>query len=117
MGSEVEKTTEAILEKYAPIIEQDVHTAKVRMGVKHFRHRKPTRNRVKLRKKSGGVQALSLGTNKGEVLGAHKGVGGRGNENRIEKPFINEPMTPILEQLADELAVATGDMICVELVK
>jgi hypothetical protein len=109
--------TEKILVEYAPKLEDAIYQAKQQMGVHHKRTFGPKKNRVKLTRKGGVVQVMSIGTNKGEILGAHKGVGGRGQTNRQPKPFINEPGTDILNEMADEITRQTGDIISFKLIQ
>lgn len=103
------------MEKYAPVIEDAIAASKKDKGVKHLRNRQPTRNKVKLTRKGGIIQVMSIGTNKGEIM-SHKGKGAY-PDKRVPKPFINEPATPLLEEMTDEIAVATGDVLSYVLVR
>lgn len=110
----VEDKIQEIVNKYAPILETDINAAKRAYGIKHNRTGAPLRNRIKVRQRNGQT-ILSIGTNKGEIM-SHKGKG-KYPENRQEKPFINEPASKLISQMADELAVAVGNTIIARLIQ
>ena len=112
----ISDATDKILEEFAPKLEEAIYASKLSKGVKHHRKFKPTRNRVKLTRRGGIIHVMSIGTNKGEIM-SHKGKGGRGQDKRIEKKFINEPGQPLLEELADRIAESTGDIVAFKLVQ
>lgn len=108
-------TIEDILKEFAPRFAAKVHDLKRSMGVKHKRTKAPVKNKVKLRMKDG-MNVLSLMASKGDMM-THKGKGGKGQDSRVEKPFINEAGEQMLPELADKIANETGDYICYQLVK
>ena len=111
MNNDLETSNNAIIEKFMPELEQKIHEKKVSTGVKHFRKRNPKRSRVKPKYQGGEINKMVIGTNRGEILGAQKGVGGRGQASRHAKEIFTEPIDDMLPELADEIASNTGDVI------
>lgn len=99
-----------IIKTWSEPYQQKLQAEKVRLGIHHKRTKAPHKSTVRFRYVGGEIQVIGVLMSKGEVM-THKGAGPN-PENRVEKPWFN-PITEVeVDDLADELANRTGDVIC-----
>lgn len=111
MEQNLTTSSNEIIINWSEPYQEKLQIEKVRLGIHHNRTNAPKKATVKFRYVGGEIQVIGVVMTKGDVM-THKGKGGRGQQNRIEKPWFN-PVTEVeVDQLADELAGNVGDVVC-----
>ena len=100
-----------IIKTKVPQFVSVINAAKATLGMHHNRTDPPRKSTYKLKSENGEIVRISIVLTKGEVM-SHKGVGGRGAENRVKKEFYNPYAEPFVEELANEIAANSGNVIC-----
>lgn len=108
MMEELEASNNEIILKWQAEFVPKINAEKQNLGIKHNRSRKPINSKAKNFRKGGEINRIGISMSKGEVF-THKGVGRNGN--RVAKPWFNPIAESSVEQLADEIAANTGDVI------
>jgi len=100
-----------IIEALTPEFVAKVNASKVSLGMHHNRTDPPRRSTFNYKRKDGEINRISIVITKGEIM-SDKGKGGRGQDKRVKKEFFNVNAEPFVEELANEIAANTGDIIC-----
>lgn len=108
---ELAATNNEIIKHWSEPYQVKLQAEKVRLGIHHNRTRAPRKATVKFKYEGGEIKVIGVVMTKGDVM-THKGKGGRGQDKRVEKPWFN-PVTEVeVDELANDLAENTGDVIC-----
>jgi hypothetical protein len=109
----LDDSNNAIILKWAPDFLNKVNAEKVAMGIKHKRIFNPSKAKAVFRKQKGSIDRIGVLMSKGEIM-THKGVGRGGN--RTPKPWFNPTAEVEVNNLADQIMINTGDVICGNLI-
>ena len=98
----------AIILQETPVFLTDVHQAEKAFNIKHNRKYEHAKPKAKFKKVQGEIVTISTGLTKGLIMTSKgKGKGG----NREVKDFWNPAAEKFCENLANQLAENTGDVI------
>ena len=90
---------------------EKLHANKIRLGIHHKRTQAPKRAVVRFRYVGGEIQVIGVIMTKGDVM-THKGKGKfQERGNREQKEWFNPEADAFCENLADKIAINTGDVI------
>jgi len=109
---ELEASNNAIIQGMTPEFLDKLHERMKSYDIKHRRTGAPLKPKAKFKKQGGEITTIGINLTKGLIM-THKGKGrGQENGNRKEKPFFNEPADEFCNDLADAIAVNSGDVVC-----
>lgn len=107
---ELAASNNEIIKHWSDPYQEKLQAEKVRLGIHHNRTRAPRRAKVKFKYAGGEISVIGVVMTKGDVM-THKGKG-KLPSSRVEKPWFN-PVTEVeVGDLADQLAINTGDVVC-----
>jgi hypothetical protein len=98
-----------IIKEWVDPFLNDVNAARVAMDIKHNRKSPGRKVKARFRYMGGEIQVIGVIMSKGDIM-THKGKGANASY-RKEKPFFNPIAEIAVEELANKLAINTGDVI------